>query len=196
MEEFIISGIVLSVLFLISKNRNNKRTGVIIDPPIKNTPLSSTINLSSEVEDIEEVEEYESEIDIDVDLYRKRYQLMNSSEASFFFLMQKYLPENYFIFPKMRIADIIETMDGKGYYKQRNKILPKHVDFVICDKNLKTVCAIEIDGKSHDTQKMQERDEQVEYIFESVGIPLERVRVGDDFEAIVREIVKYIEKYV
>jgi len=130
--------------------------------------------------------------DVDVSMYQKRYRLMTNSESSFFHLAQKSLPEGYHIFPKMRIADIIETKNGNGYYKQRNKILPKHVDFVICDKNLRTVCAIEIDGKSHDTQKMRERDELVEYIFKYVGIPLKRVRVGEDFHVVCDKMKQYL----
>lgn len=130
--------------------------------------------------------------DIDVSMYQKRYRLMNNSESSFFHVALTTLPEGYFIFPKMRIADIIETKDGAGYYKQRNKILPKHVDFVIVDANLRIVCAIEIDGKSHDTPERQERDEMVDYIFEYVGIPLERVRVGEDFHRVCNEMKQYI----
>lgn len=130
--------------------------------------------------------------DVDVSMYQKRYRLMNNSESSFFHVALKTLPEGYFIFPKMRIADIIETKNGAGYYKQRNKILPKHVDFVVCDKNLRTVCAIEIDGTSHDTPERRERDELVEYIFEYVGIPLERVRVGEDFHRVCNEMRQYL----
>ncbi len=131
--------------------------------------------------------------DVDVSMYKKRYRLMNNSESSFFHVAKKSLPEGYFIFPKMRIADIIETKNGKGYYKQRNKILPKHVDFVVCDKELRTMCAIEIDGKSHNNPKKIERDELVEYIFESVGIPLVRVQVGGSFEKVCNEMRQYLE---
>lgn len=74
--------------------------------------------------------------DVDLSLYQMRYRLMNNSESSFYYLLLKHLPEGFQVFPKMRIADIIKTKNGKGYYKQRNKILPKHVDFVVCDKNL------------------------------------------------------------
>src|SRR3989339_112268 len=58
-------------------------------------------------------------------IYKKRESVMNKSESAFFFELQKQLPNGYHIFPKMRIADIIETESGKGYYKLRDKILPK-----------------------------------------------------------------------
>jgi hypothetical protein len=92
----------------------------------------------------------------------------------------------------MRIADIIETKSGRGYYKQRNKILPKHIDFLICDPDLKPVCAIEIDGSSHDAPERRERDELVNYIFKSVGIYLKRVQVGEDFNAVCEHMQQYL----
>lgn len=122
-------------------------------------------------------------------LYKKRYRVMNDSESSFFHLLQKHIPTGHYIFPKMRIADIIETRSGKGYYKQRNKILPKHVDFVVCNEKLEPVVAIEIDGKSHNQSDRMERDRQVDEIFKSVSLPLEHVKVGVDFESRCKEII-------
>lgn len=132
--------------------------------------------------------------EIDPNMYQVRYRLMNNSEASFYHLLLKHLPEGFHAFPKMRIADIIKTKDGKGYYRQRNKILPKHVDFVICDSNLKPVCAIEIDGKSHDNPERQDRDDLIEYIFEGVHLPLKRIRVGSSFESAITEIVEILKR--
>lgn len=132
--------------------------------------------------------------EIDPNMYQMRYRLMNNSESSFFYLLQKNLPEGFHVFPKMRIADIIKTKNGKGYYRQRNKILPKHVDFVVCNNNLKPVYAIEVDGKSHDTPERQDRDDLVEYIFEGVQLPLKRVRVGSDFENEVRELMVTLQR--
>lgn len=132
--------------------------------------------------------------DIDPSMYQLRYRVMNNSESSFFHLLQKHLPDGYHAFPKMRIADVVKTKNGKGYYKQRNKILPKHIDFVVCDQNLKPLYAIEIDGKSHDNPERQERDKLVDYIFESIHLPLKRVRVGSDFEAIASEMAQKLKQ--
>ncbi len=132
--------------------------------------------------------------DIDPGMYQMRYRLMNNSESSFFHLLQKHLPDEFHVFPKMRIADIIKTRNGKGYYKQRNKILPKHVDFVVCNENLKPVCAIEVDGKSHDNPVRQDRDDLVEYIFAAVQLQLKRVKVGSDFEAIAKELAQALKQ--
>jgi len=132
----------------------------------------------------------------DLDLYRKRYRVMNNNESSFYHLLQKELGIDYHVFPKMRIADIVETMDGRGYYKQRNQILPKHVDFVVCNQRLEPVLAIEVDGKSHTASSVVERDIMVNAIFEHVGIPLKRVPVGSDFQSQITEMASSIKKSV
>lgn len=75
----------------------------------------------------------------------------------------------------MRIADILETIKGKGYYKRRDLVLPKHVDFLICDRNFKPVLAIELDGKSHQRKDRIERDILIDQIFEDVDLKLERI---------------------
>jgi hypothetical protein len=54
--------------------------------------------------------------------------------------------------------------------------------------------AIEIDGKSHDNPERQERDKLVDYIFESIHLPLKRVRVGSDFEAIASEMAQKLKQ--
>lgn len=125
---------------------------------------------------------------IDTTEYKLRKSLMNSSEISFFHLLRKELPPEFHIFPKMRIADILETIDGKGYYTRRNKILPKHIDFVVCDNNFRPLLGIEIDGSSHRSADQQEKDRLKDSIFEKSKFPLRRVMVGSSFSDIVIEI--------
>lgn len=120
--------------------------------------------------------------------YRKRWSFMNKSEASFFQILSRELNSEFYIFPKTRIADIIKTVDGDGYYARRNRVLPKHIDFLICSKNFEPLMAIEVDGSSHDSLNRRERDGEVDAIFNSVEIPLRHVRVGTDFVTECKEI--------
>lgn len=120
--------------------------------------------------------------------YRKRSRVMNNSEARFFYLLKNALTDDFHIFPKMRIADILETVHGEGYYVRRNKVLPKHIDFLICNELFKPLLGIEIDGSSHRTQKRVDRDREVNKIFEDVGLILKRVVVGSSFEKEIAEI--------
>ena len=121
-------------------------------------------------------------------IYKKRESVMNKSESAFFFELQKQLPSGYHIFPKMRIADIIETENGKGYYKMRDKILPKHVDFLICDSYFKPIVAIELNGGYHNNPNQQEKDSIKKEIFKSAGLSLETVNVGIDFSQLITKI--------
>lgn len=113
---------------------------------------------------------------------------MNRSESAFFFELQKQLPQGYYIFPKMRIADILETVSGKGYYHMRNGILPKHIDFLVCDPYFKPVVAIEVNGGYHNTSSQQGKDQIKKEILESAGLYFETVNVGSDFNQSITKI--------
>lgn len=121
-------------------------------------------------------------------VYKKRSSVMNRSESAFFFELQKQLPQGYYIFPKMRIADILETVSGKGYYHMRNGILPKHIDFLICDPHFKPVVAIEVNGGYHNNPNQKEKDSIKREIFTKAGLPLETVDVGSDFSYSIAKI--------
>jgi hypothetical protein len=121
-------------------------------------------------------------------IYKKRESVMNKSEEAFFFELQKQLPNGYHIFPKMRIADIIETESGKGYYKLRDKILPKHVDFLICDFYFKPIVAIELNGGYHNGPSQQEKDSIKKEIFNDAKLPLKTINVGVEFNKVIKEI--------
>ena len=106
--------------------------------------------------------------------------------------MQKQLPQGYLAFPKMRIADILRIRDGAGYYKRRNQILPKHVDFIVCNPDFKPVVAIEVNGSSHRNNNRIKSDEVKKKVFSDAGLPLVSVQVGSDFNQAIQEIVKSI----
>jgi len=113
---------------------------------------------------------------------------MNRSESAFFFELQRQIPSNYFIFPKMRIADIIDATDGYGLQYRKNKILPKHIDFLICNSYFNPVVAIELNGSSHNRPDRIERDNLVSEIFKVANLPLEIVNVGADFNQSIARI--------
>ena len=121
--------------------------------------------------------------------YRKRESVMNDSEKAFFFELQKQLPKGYYIFPNMRIADFIDAVDGKGFYNRRNKILPKHIDFLICNSPFEPMVALEVNGSSHNRPDRVERDELVRQIFVEANLPLEFVDVGTSFEQSVMRVM-------
>lgn len=87
-----------------------------------------------------------------------------------------YFWNNYVVFSKVRIADIIKVQcyDRRDRNHYTNLILPKHVDFVICNKDyFNPILAIELNWNSHiQKDDVQERDEQKRLIFKAAGLPL------------------------
>lgn len=113
--------------------------------------------------------------------YKKKAVVMNDSEMALFQALVSGLPDNYFVFPKMRIADMVDVVNGNGYYQRRNQILPKHVDFLICNDRMVPLMAIELDGSSHNKPSRMERDQLVDGVFEDAELPLWRIEVGSNF---------------
>jgi len=122
-------------------------------------------------------------------VYRKRESVLDKREEAFFFELMKQLPTGFYVFPKTRIADVIETTDGKGYYFHRNKILPKHIDFLICNAFFHPIMAIELNGTSHRREDRKESDHQKREILKSAGLPLEFVEVGREFSLEVKNLI-------
>jgi hypothetical protein len=117
--------------------------------------------------------------------YRIKHRFFSRSELSFFHILDNTIDKGkYLIFPKVRLADFIDIVSEKDkYYHWFNKIKAKHVDYLIWDiKQHKIALAVELDGKSHESEKMKERDDFVNRIYKHVGIELERISVGTDFQ--------------
>ena len=53
--------------------------------------------------------------------YKKKFRIMNGSESALFFELRKQLPQSYYVFPNMRIADVVDVINGQGFYKRQTK---------------------------------------------------------------------------
>ncbi|QQS61527.1 MAG: DUF2726 domain-containing protein [Candidatus Moraniibacteriota bacterium] len=107
--------------------------------------------------------------------YKKRESLLTPTEKEFFVVLLEVVSDTYFIFPKVRMSDIVSIpkMRNKEYYHFFNKIQSKHVDFLICDKEtIEPILAIELDDSSHQKPSRQSRDSLVNAIFESASLPI------------------------
>lgn len=78
--------------------------------------------------------------------------------------------------PKVRLLDIVEPINGEFYKGAMGKIQSKHVDFVICDKDLYVKGILELDDNSHNLPERQERDQFVDAVLKNVGYKVIRVR--------------------
>ena len=78
-------------------------------------------------------------------------------------------------------------MKYRGYIKSR------HVDFLICDNKLNIIMGIELDDNSHNKESAKKTDEFKNKLFETINIPLERVKVSSgDYE---QQIIDILNKH-
>lgn len=128
----------------------------------------------------------------DASSYRKKERIMNESEQALFINLQKVLGDKYIILSKVRIEDFVEVENRLGKSKRvssRNRIKSKHIDFLICDQaTTKPLLAIELDGKSHNNLKRQERDRFVNELYRAIDLPVEHINVGGNFLELAQEL--------
>ncbi|MCP4597508.1 DUF2726 domain-containing protein [Neptuniibacter sp.] len=112
--------------------------------------------------------------------YRKKETLFTEAERSFLGVLDQCIePAQHRVFGKVRVADIVEpnpTKNRSEWSRAFGKIKAKHFDYVICAAdNLKPVCVIELDDKSHSQKKRQQRDLLLENVCKDAKLPLVRV---------------------
>ena len=115
--------------------------------------------------------------------YTAKESLLSKTEFDFYKQLQQALEGmDYTILIKSGIKDIVQipknTENKRGWL---NRIDKKHVDFLICDKDLKPLRAIELDDKTHNLPSRIERDVFVDEVFRSVSIPLEHINVSSKY---------------
>lgn len=128
--------------------------------------------------------------------YAKRRKLVTRSELRFFQVLREAVSDDWEIFAMVRIADLLSVPKGtKNHRSWLNKILSKHIDFVLCDKdNLEVMVGIELDDASHLRPARRQRDQFVNAAFADAGLPLLRVPVADHYDR--SSLRKLIDKAV
>lgn len=106
--------------------------------------------------------------------------LLTKREYKFYLLLRREADRNHcLICPKVGLKDLMAVTDKKEYMKYFYKISQKHVDFVICDRDLRVLFAIELDDSTHDSKEAKERDRFKNRAFAAADIPLKRIRDFD-----------------
>ena len=108
--------------------------------------------------------------------YHAKQYYMTKSEGEFFRMLDKVAGDRYYIFPQAHLSAVLdEKVTGQNWKAAFKHINGKSVDYVLCDKqSLKPVYAVELDDYTHTYKNRQERDQEVERIFQNAGIPLVR----------------------
>lgn len=113
--------------------------------------------------------------------YESVDNFLSPAELAFYKVLCRAVNEDYVIFIKVRIADLVRVKRGyrgKNFWRYFNKIAAKHVDFVLCNKTALTpYCVIELDDRSHNQAGRRERDIFVDKVMEKAGLPLIHIPV-------------------
>jgi hypothetical protein len=128
--------------------------------------------------------------------YRKSDHLLTPAERSFWGVLRRAMDGRYHVTWKVRVADVLwlpdDTRDRQGHL---NRILAKHLDFVLCDpSSTAPLLAIELDDSSHERPERRRRDDFIDAALRDAGLPLLRVPVRRSYA--VEEIAELIRERI
>lgn len=124
--------------------------------------------------------------------YRQRGPLFTGAERSFYGVLCQAAPEHTVVMAKVRVADILTpepSRDKSLWQSAFNKVAMKHFDFVVCDQqSMQVLAAVELDDKSHSTNKAKQRDTFINDACEDAGLRLVRFPAKKGYQIdVVRE---------
>lgn len=118
--------------------------------------------------------------------YESRRTLLTKAESTFYHALSKAVGDQYRVFSKVRMEDIIQVKRGfprKEAYGLRSRIKSRHIDFVLCDpKDLSIRVCVELDDSSHQRADRQKRDAFVNQAMEAAGVRLVRVPASRSYD--------------
>jgi hypothetical protein len=119
--------------------------------------------------------------------YEQR-ELFSAAERSFLGVLDRAVADELRVFGKVRLIDIVKVSPGLAaseYRSAKNRIVAKHVDFVLCARDdLRTVAVLELDDASHATERARRRDDLVDQTLAAAGIPVHRFVAKRSYSAL------------
>ena len=121
--------------------------------------------------------------------------LLTPAELSFYGVLTQAVGEDWRVFSKVRLADVITPEKGLSRSRWQsafNAISSKHLDFLLCDPaDCSPSLAVELDDKSHQRRSRQKRDRLVDDACQSAGLPLLRIKAARTY--VVADLRRQIE---
>lgn len=109
--------------------------------------------------------------------YQAKYLLTRNEWYEYKKLREYSAIHNLQVCPKVRLLDIVEPRRGDpNYMSYMGRIKSKHIDFVICDQDLRIKGIIELDDNSHKGKDRYIRDIFVDAVLQGVGYTVIRTR--------------------
>lgn len=120
--------------------------------------------------------------------YLKR--LLTQPEQVLYHRLVKALP-NHIVLAQVQVSRVLGVKKGSRFQEWNNRINCMSYDFVICDKSAAVIAAIELDDKSHESERRKDTDAKKTKATVDAGLKLVRwqVKALPDEAAIQREII-------
>jgi hypothetical protein len=117
--------------------------------------------------------------------YQKHSALFSPDDRVFYQALKEAVGDEYEIFGKIRVADIVLPKKGASRDDARLAFSPiagRHFDFVLCDKNNLTVaCAIQLRDKTNPAKQAEGQKNPLQTVCEAVALPFVRVDIKADY---------------
>jgi hypothetical protein len=125
--------------------------------------------------------------------FRKRDYLLSVAERSFYEVLHGVTQDRLHVFPKVRLLDLVYLPGGTANWLAHvNRVMSKHVDFVLCDLQAVTpVLVIELDDSSHQREDRRARDAFVDGVLSAAGLPILHVAAKQSYAS--KELAELIE---
>lgn len=119
--------------------------------------------------------------------YTRRRYLLTQAERDFFAVLRAAAPEGWYVFPQVRLANLVMLKKGTRNWKPHiSRVAQKCVDFVLCDgADIGPRLVIELDDSSHDRPDRQDRDRFVDAALGAAGLPILHVRWQRQYDATI-----------
>jgi very-short-patch-repair endonuclease len=121
--------------------------------------------------------------------YLKR--LLTQPEQVLYHRLVKALP-NHIVLAQVQVSRVLGVKKGSRFHEWNNRINRMTYDFVICDKSAAVIAAIELDDKTHESERRRDTDAKKTKATIDAGLKLVRWQVKSlpDEAAIQREIIQ------
>lgn len=127
--------------------------------------------------------------------YRIRDDFLSPAEMSFYHVIISIVGKRATICPKVSLVDIFFVARPHENQAFRGRIAQKHLDFLLCEpKTMRPIVGIELNDSGHTRSGRQARDEFVDKVFQTAGLPLIHVAVQSDYNT--NELSAQLEQYL
>lgn len=132
----------------------------------------------------------------EIPYYGRKY-LLSRGEHAFYRTLRSVLGEKADVMCHVKMADVIKVRsETKDFYRYFGRTKARHLDFVVVKPgSLEIIMAIELDDKSHKSEKAIEADKFKDDAFAAAKIPLLRVKAKKEYDGgeLKRQIIEAVK---